>query len=724
MKEVRQKKGLIAFLLCVIFLTSISLSLVDFEVDGVSVILPTEIETPDADDLAITLETNQSTIGNSGGILSNLTLVNNGINPVSDVQVDFGFDGNFTEFSSKYPEHQEVPLINSGFSTSFFIELILNKTTLGDMNASAAADVLLIFDASGSMGEEIDDVKDEFLALSDRLVEKVPLLRMGVMIYGCDVYSVYPQEHPSNYIEFTSDFDAINTFISNIEVTGGYEPWGDALAFANTWGWRENTPKMIIMVGDEDCDPGHLVGVGHDGEDNYNGTQLLNAVTNLKEKDITINTVITGISGIVVNQFNWIADYTEGECVDLEELQSLPDPIDLPELIESWTLELSREFFVNLYANISWTENAPGGDEYYETKESLFVIVDLAPPNIAVSSTIYEDQDLKYSISIQIKPEDLSGIASTIIYWTYDDLEQPLEPTWHFELLTNPIFGRYTKVLTDLSEGDKISYYIVAIDTVGNLGKTDIFNETVTITPKVFGSTTLFSFQENNSSISIYFDLESSQIGYLCIQTLENLEVTLESIEDFSISNPYSGDEFNIFIITKSSSETSARIKVNGNTTQTYIQLHWNLLISLDTYDINTIDFYLTDEPGSRYNNYILSYMFPENGTLSVRIISTELIPHFHLFDNNWKYVDTVTPTNPVNVTQGRYYIIVERYARTGNFGFYFGEDEYSYSDPYYGGWTPVSSSYSWLITPIAIGLVAIFSAYLTRKRIKKKEVS
>ncbi|NHJ49802.1 MAG: VWA domain-containing protein [Asgard group archaeon] len=716
MKEVRHKKHLIAYLLCAIFL--VNLSLTDFEVDGVSVILPTEIETPDIDDLAITLETNQSTIGNSGGVLANLTLANNGINPVSNIQVDFEYDGEYTEFSSKYPEHQEVTLINSGFSSSLFIELILNETTVSDLNTSAAADVLLIFDASGSMGDEIDDVKSEFLAITSRLAEKIPLLRMGVMIYGCDIYSVYPQEHPSNYIEFTSDFNAINTFISNIVVTGGYEPWGDALAFANTWGWRENTPKLIIMVGDEDCDPGHLVGVGHEGEDYYNGTQLVNAVTNLKEKEIEINTVITGISGIVVNQFNWIANYTNGECVDLEEMQSLPDPIDLPELIESWTLELTREYFVNLSASISWTENTPGGDEYYETTESLYIVVDLASPYIVVSSLISQVDYVKYRLFINVKPEDISGIASTIIYWTHDDLDEPLEPTWHFELLTNPIHGIYSKRIDDLYEGEKISYYIVVIDNVGNLGKTDIFNETITFTTKGFGVTIDLSFQEDNSSIIVPFDMGLETEGFLIVESIGNLEITLEDEMNFTIEHYNTGSFFDVYEITKLSTETTVKIKISGNASS-FAKLYWNSPEVINNYDMDNEVFSLTNTPG--YNNHLFDAYLGVNGTLSVLIISPELIPYFHVFDYDWNYIDTVTPAHPVNLTKGMYRILVERYHREGSFGFHFGEEEISYTDPYY---TVVYSGYTWLITSFTIGIVAIISAYLTRKRFKKREVS
>ncbi|NHJ46244.1 MAG: VWA domain-containing protein, partial [Asgard group archaeon] len=548
----RQKNGLITIIVFSILLINICMN--DLEVDVVSGNLPDEIIPPSQDDLLITFEANQTTIGQNGGVKANLTLFNNGINPVSNVQVDFGFDGEYTEFTGTYPEHQSASLINSGFGTSMFIELMLNDTiTLGNVS-SASVDVCIVIDGSGSMGAEIDQVKAEFLTITDNLAQQIPDLRIGAMVYGCTLFgSMYPQEAPGNYVEFTDDFDAVNDFIQSLVPDGGVEPWGDAIAFANTWDWREDIPKLFIIVGDEDCDPGHLVGVGEIG-DYYNGSQLVDAVTNLKEKGIIINSVRTGPDEILENQFTWIAEYTGGVSVNLDEMQSLPEPIDLPELIETWTLELAREYFVNLYANISWTENDPMGDVDYETQVSLYIIVDLAPPTIAVSTLVTIKDDLNYQLDVYVTPEDLSGIISAILYWTDDDLDVPPDPTWHFEILTDKVDNTYLHSFTSLNEGDKISFYVIAIDSVGNLGETVIFNETISINAKELGTTTPLFFLEDNSTTLIYFNLALETIGYLWVETDDEVEVEILSI-DFVTQELISELDFNIYKITKTGSD-------------------------------------------------------------------------------------------------------------------------------------------------------------------------
>ncbi len=720
MKEVRQKKGLITLLLCFIFL--ISLILTDFEVDAVSVILPKEIETPDFDDFSITLETNQSTIGAGDGVLTNLTLFNNGINPVSDIQVDFGFDGEYAEFTEDYPTHQEISLINSGFGSSLFIELKLNESVDLSSLTNQAADVLLIFDASGSMGNEIDQVKQEFLTISSNLVQQIPDLRMGVMIYGCTAFgSEYPQESPDNYIYFTSDFDAVDAFISKIVAVGGLEPWGDALAFANTWDWREEIPKLIIMVGDEDCDPGHLVGVGEIGS-YYNGTQLLDAVTNLKQKGIKINTVRTSYDEILTNQFIWIAEYTGGESVNLDEIQSLPNPMTLPELIESWTLELSREYFINLYANVSWTENDPMGDVDYEDQKSIYIIVDLAPPSIGVTSIISLNEiDFCYNIEIYVTPMDISGIMSTILYWTFDDLELPLEPTWYFELLTNKIDNTYIKSISGLSEGDKLSYYVIAIDKVGNMGETAIFNESIHINPKILGTTTSLLFLEDNSIRYIYFDMEYSNLAYLWVDTTDSVIISLNSEVDFSISKVVSLDDYEIFEISKLSTESIVLVKLEGNTTIDDIIIHWNDVFELETSEVNTMNFELTSS--STNNNQLFTTTFIEDGKLSIRIISYELIVHIHVFDENWNFIGVVSPTNPLELIQGTYNLWAKRIYRDGYFGLYFGEDEYSYTDPYYSHVTETYPGFTTIIVIIAFSLLGFVSIWFTKRKMKKEKI-
>ena len=161
------------------------------------------------------METNATTIGKGGGALANLTLDNQGINPASSIQVDFGLDGEYAEFSPTYPVQQNVPLLNLGSSVILNIEVMLNSSLTGD-ELFDSADVCLVFDSSGSMGEEIDSVKAEFLAVTSRLTQTISSLRIGMIVYGWSAYSEYPTASPNNYIEFTDDFNAINDLINEL----------------------------------------------------------------------------------------------------------------------------------------------------------------------------------------------------------------------------------------------------------------------------------------------------------------------------------------------------------------------------------------------------------------------------------------------------------------------------------------------------------------------------
>ncbi|HUT80498.1 MAG TPA: vWA domain-containing protein [Candidatus Bathyarchaeia archaeon] len=707
-----RKKSLISMMICIGFLTSL---FINFNFSEALTETPQTLPEPKTkNDLLINFEVNQTIIGKAQGALGNLTLENTGLDPVGDIAVDFGFIGEYAEFSDAYPEHQETSLLNSGFSTSYGIEVILNESLGTSGIENQAADVCLMFDASGSMGDEIDSVKVEFLNIMDYLEQKIPSLRVGVIIYGWDFYSEYPQEHPENYRVFTDDFVAINQFIDGITVSGRVEPWGDALYLANSWSWREDVAKMIIMVGDENCDPGHIVGVSSTAE-YYNGSQLLNVVTNLKEKGVIISTVRTGPDPILENQFTWIAEYTNGESVNLQEMQSLPEPIDLPELIQMWTSELSREYFVYLYANITWTEFTTGGDYDYETQESLYIMIDLAPPAITVTNLILLQPDYSYNMQIYAEIEDLSGVQTASLYYTMDDLDGPVEPDWDFLPLIDPVGDTYYIELTDLIEGQSLSYYIVAMDTMGNIGETVIYNETIEITPQVFGSTTTIIFLEDESSVMIYYDLEDQSAGYIWIRSNEYYESNIGSEIDFEVTLVYSGVEGIIYKIEKLGSENLATLTLSGNTTTQPIKIYWNYALSIYSDDYQNNFWEITDT----VSNVLIQTTFEESKYLGIVPQSSELVAYIYLYDSDWQLVDIIIPGSPVLITAGTYFLWVRQIYRFGYFSLYFGDNPTYTTDPYYPSGV---AGPTLTITMIIIGNVLLGILFISKKKVNKKK--
>ncbi len=715
-----RKTNMITVLVCFLFLSGISFGFLKGEIK-----IDTKDENPvinSQEDLVITLDINQTSIGKDGGALANLTLDNQGDDPVGDVYVDFGFIGEFAEFSSRYPQHQEISLINPRFNPTLNIEVVLNNSIDFGSHESQAADVCLVFDASGSMGNEIDSVKAEFLDIVANLTSKIASLRIGVMIYGCSIYSEYPQEHPSNYIEFTDDFNAVNNFISGIIATGGTEPWGDALYLANSWDWREDVPKTLIIVGDEDCDPGHIVGVGSTA-DYYNGSQLVDVVTNLKEKDVIINSIYTGESGIVVNQFTWIAEYTGGECVDLVELQQSEDPMDIPELIESWTLSLAREYFVYLYANVSWTELTARGNYDYSTQESLYVLIDIAPPSITVSYLINEEPDGEFFIDISITPKDISGIFTAGFYWTFDDLTGGPAPTWHFTTLTSPIGGTYVETFADLEEGERMSFYSIAIDNLNNIGQTWIYNVTIIIEPKTLGSTTSVVFLTDGSTKKVYFDMDIYTTCYLWMETKESIAIDFAPTSDFTVSEVYSDENGTIYSVQKLSSNTILEMILSGDTTEDAIELNWNT----DTFVLPADFPYYQWTLSSEYTNKLINTTVISSDTAFLAIImySSELIVVAHVYNDLWEKMGEVIPGKPLELATGTYFVWVERIIREGYFGLYYGEDPPLDDDPYYDLGATLSNGLPiFAILPIVLMSLGLLSFIGVKRRKVKEEAT
>ncbi len=682
-------------------------------------------QTPNSiDDLEIDFTLNQTSIGRHNGALAEIFLKNTGTNPVSNVKVNFTLDGDFAEFSSTYPSYQEVSLLNPTQNSTINVEVILNLT---QVDGNAAADVVLVFDASGSMSGEIDSVKAEFTDVVNRLSESINSLRIGMIVYGWNKYSEYPASSVYNYVELTTNHDDVLDLIDELYAAGGTEPWGDAFAVINDWDWREDVPKLAIIVGDEDCDPGNIVGVGST-DSWYNGTQLVDVITSLKEKGVIINSVITGLSANVENQFNWIADYTGGECVYLEELQSGTDPVDLPELIESWTLELVREYFVDLNVNISWTELPKGDPIYNSTELSEVILIDLATPTITVSTISNNIIDTEYELEIYATIKDISGIAQVNMYYTFDSLTGPYDPTWHFMILTDVIGSTYYTTLDNLEEGDKVSFYIEAMDDLSNVGLTVIYNITIALNPVSLGSIVEFLFTEDNSTRNIsfnftdpnyYYNFNSDpDMGYLWIESDQSLIVTFDA-SDFLVTTLYTGPTNKIFRINKTSVTDLFIASIQGDTSNSTIKVKWTILDDILDFDYFDYDKPIIDE--IRRTTLFHAHLSISGGSGFFTLIpyDPELVALVTIFDSDWTIVDTVGTYENIELTNGEYYFWVEQVVRSGAFALYYGPEEVTNGDPYYREYANQTSiPYGVLFSSFV--LLGVFVTLRKRKKSKK----
>ncbi|MHA1739683.1 MAG: vWA domain-containing protein [Candidatus Heimdallarchaeota archaeon] len=659
------------------------------------------------DDLQITLVTNKTIIGKQGGVLGNLTLNNTGINPCGSISANFTLSGDYLNFTSTYQTYQEVALLNPGSSITLNIEAAINDS--GSTSMLDVADVCLIIDASGSMGAELSSAKAELLALILRLQNSISDLRMGVIVHGWQMYSEYPMDDPRNYIEFTDDAQSVSDFVAGLTADGGFEPWGDALYLASTWDWREG-PKLIVMVGDEDCDPGRVIGVGVTSS-YYNGSQLVDVVNDLASMGVILNTIRCSTDAMVVNQFTWIAEVTGGISVDLNTVLSGEFPGGIPELIEHWTLELAREYYVTIFADVSWTELDTITDPVHDAQVLVDLIVDLAPPDITVTTYINPIAVNDYTIEIYATIKDKSNITHANIYWTDDDINGT--PTWHFNMMTL-IGDIYYFDLNHLVENQKISFYIQSSDIVSNVAVTDIFNKTIVVTHNDIGVTLDFVLTFDNSTRYLLFDLDTFSIGYLWLKSEQQLNLNFSSTDDFTFEELFTDGFDSLHKITKIAAETVFSLALNGNTSSESITLHYNIQQALTQEILGATTIVLNDDSP----NYLLSVTLsdPSSGYLSMIMLDYQLLAVAYVFDSNWDYIGSVSAAVALSISAGTYHIWVVRTLRDGILQLRYSETPYTTTDQYYA----MGSGFDSLAVFVGISFLL---GILTIKRKKGKRV-
>jgi hypothetical protein len=116
--------------------------------------------------------------------------------------------------------------------------------------ASNAADIVFVVDDTGSMGNDIDQVKADIDYITDRLIENITSVRFGLVTYKDAPDVEYD-------VPLTFDVNAFKTGVSNLEAMGGGdypEAVKDALIMArddSTWR-AQPVVRIIILIGDAD----------------------------------------------------------------------------------------------------------------------------------------------------------------------------------------------------------------------------------------------------------------------------------------------------------------------------------------------------------------------------------------------------------------------------------------------------------------------------------------
>ncbi|MBL8606945.1 MAG: VWA domain-containing protein [Myxococcales bacterium] len=154
----------------------------------------------------------------------------------------------------------------------------------GQQKANTELDVAVVFDTTGSMGDELKYLQTELDTITQGVKVKFPGVtpRWGLVVYKDRGDSYITQKY-----DFTADTDAFRATLAKQAAGGGGdlpEAVVDALETANTLSWRQDDiAKVAFWVADAPTHPGE-------------GPKLATAVRNLRGKGVHVYPV--GASGV------------------------------------------------------------------------------------------------------------------------------------------------------------------------------------------------------------------------------------------------------------------------------------------------------------------------------------------------------------------------------------------------------------------------------------------
>lgn len=701
-------KSLKAKLLLIITFTSILLFSQILEAN--SQVSVTEISNSEvSDNIKIEINQNVDSLGLDSEIDFTINVTNVCPEDLYNIEINVSTSSEDVNISSNYLS-QAVLNVQEEITFHSYANIINPEIT-----SASSVDLVLCIDSSGSMGEEIESVQDELNKIITTLDEEIPDIRIGAIAYGWALHSEYPMSSTSNYIPLTTDFGNLKEFINSLYASGGIEPWGDALYLADTWEWREEANKLIIMVGDEDCDPGKIVG-SESSSSVYNGTELFAVVDSLKQKGIIINSVVTeNPDQNVEDQFQWISNYTQGESVYLPEIESAADPMTLPELIQEWTLELSREFSHWITVDVYWTNIY--GNEFYNTAKAHFWL-DLAPPSILHFETIKSAKNGFYNVEIIAEVRDFSNITNVVIYhnamgtWTVENMDYNTE---------NLV---YTKTLLELPLNYNLTFFIEAADINGNAGSSMKYWLLVMPSERQIGELSYLFLSSEECEETLFSPIENCE-HYLWIKSnnneVFNLSV-LSGTETIDILHPdeikeldnfENGTSLLLYKFNMRNESYRLLISAEDNISQTLsVEYCW---LKSNNLNSRSVDATMTEQ--IRKTLYL--WDINEWGYLYIDYTpSSDLVVIGDVYFENWTYIGSITVSNSVNLTSGKYYVIIHGTLRTGNYRVIINDERPEVDDWYYSYSGTNASGFEFIIFPFVFLLLSLKS-FRKRKKIQ-----
>ncbi len=168
-----------------------------------------------------------------------------GIQVIDNSDGSSSIQGRFKLYNGQAPSNT---LTGSGFRTCIDDNTVPSTIIDPGTVTRKMADVVFCMDVSGSMGNEIQAVKNNTNAFVQKLISNNYDVRLGLITFGG-----YPAPYlrkRNNGLFYKNEQDFISEF-NGLKANGGHEEWFDCLAYASQYPFRSGADRVAILVTDE-----------------------------------------------------------------------------------------------------------------------------------------------------------------------------------------------------------------------------------------------------------------------------------------------------------------------------------------------------------------------------------------------------------------------------------------------------------------------------------------
>ena len=567
------------------------------------------------------------------------------------------------------------------------------KATIVSGSANSALDLAIVLDQSGSMGDEIEVLTDQLIGVINEISTEVPNLRIGLILFGGS--SSNPYSDSSLVHDLTSDIESIVEVLRHTTAGGGHEPWGDALwVTQNRLNWRDESVKLIVLITDEPCDSGNVIGTYGSTLD-YDGPELYELFGSLASDDfIVCSLAASGADSLTLKQLKAVADYTEGTYIEFgyDGPQTSDIPRIIGELIVYYAVELNLKIFINL-SHLSDLD-------IRESVDRVFVIlVDDIPPEIDSWAYLSEDfiSDEKL-INIMCEIKDVTGAAYVDIYYKPGGLSY-----WIIANASLVFNSSYILSIPYDHSYSTLLYQVYSVDWLGNevltdpltINIIDLENQDI-IRP---GKRKEYVLLPNQAIIcKLLNDGSEISFGIMFSEYLDEFDILAADVNESTLILDNDNESFNFVEVGKGHlvklsliSQNTNKIMVT-NVIPSEIDFGYNTKLNLDTADA-----YLYKADNNFTDTKARSFVADS------QVVQTDIM----LFRaSDWEYLGT--GSSEVFLPEEEIYVLIYAVYHTGEVYVSFDyEDKYTPYEHYYSGALPFNFWY--FLIPL-FGMAAIYT--------------